>query len=56
MPENESRHDQAESEPAPPPAPPQPPPFDPDVELIGYIDRGLKPSIEKRPKQHEDER
>lgn len=46
MPEETSNHDKAVPEPASPL--PEPPSFSPDPELIGYVERGQKPDVEKR--------
>jgi len=56
MPENESSHDQSTPGPTPPPRLPEPPPFNPDVELIGYIEKGQKQSVEQRPEPPAEQR
>ena len=40
----ENQPDQDQSAPEPTPSRPEPPPFSPDLELIGYIERGQKPA------------
>jgi hypothetical protein len=47
MPENEPSRDQAATEPTRPPGRPAPPPFDPDTELIAYIEKGQKPTDQR---------
>jgi hypothetical protein len=54
MTENESDQDQTSPEPAAPR--PEPPPFNPDFELIGYIERGQKPVTDERPAEAMEER
>jgi hypothetical protein len=49
MPDSEPSHDQEATESPPPPRPPQPPPFDPDLELIGYLDKGQVPDSGQGP-------
>jgi len=55
MPENETSRDQAATEATPPPRRPEPPPFNPDTDLIGYIEKGQKPPDEERQKPPTEE-
>ena len=43
------------NEPAAPPSRPEPPPYEPDRDLIGYVERGQKPEVKKRERErHSD--
>jgi hypothetical protein len=56
MPEDQPSQEPATTEPASPPSRPEPPPYKPNKELIGYIEKGLKPPKEQRDEAtHSDE-